>query len=329
MVEVREVRRGGRRGHAPDATRPTVPASGSHLLTWTIRPGRAHETPDVRIRHFIIVIGAAALVVGATLVATHHHARFRNSPTASVTLDQIDPNARNELRPGALDPAPAAVLPPAATPEAAVRGLLDSFIAGDAARSFSLLSATDRAASGPLASWLAELTSRPHYLRYQVVRLQGTSVETDVTIEPRLDEVVGYIPARATVTWPTTLEDGGYRVSLSAAVSEPVLPDDQSAPTAAEAWVTARENCQPGATYPGTLLGQPTFADALCHSSGAYRAKTASGLDTFGNPTLLLEAFGPDAPAFVRVVRMDGPTPFDVAVAPLGDDWQVVGVMEA
>jgi hypothetical protein len=283
----------------------------------------------VRIRHSVIVISAAALVGGGALVVSHNHRPFRNSPTASVTLDRIDPSAPNDLRPGALDPPPAPVLPPAPTPEAAVRGLLDSLIAGDAARSFSLLSATERATSGPLASWQAELTSLPHYLGYQVVSTDGQTVKTDVTMEPRLDEVVGYIPARATIAWPTTPEDGGYRVSLADAVLEPVLPSDQSASTAAQAWVAARQRCEAGAAYAGTLLGQPTLADSLCHSSDSYRPDAAEGLDTFRNPTLLLEAFGPDASNFVRVVRSDGPTPFDVALAPLGDAWEVVGVMAA
>jgi hypothetical protein len=110
---------------------------------------------------------------------------------------------------------------------------------------------------------------------------------------------------------------------------EPVLPSDQSASTAAQAWAAARQRCEAGAAYAGTLLGQPTFADALCHSSHSYRPDAAEGLDTFRNPTLLLEAFGPDASNFVRVVRLDGPTSFAVALAPLGDAWEVVGVMEA
>ena len=131
------------------------------------------------------------------------------------------------------------------------------------------------------------------------------------------------------MTWTTSREDGGYRVAFTNTIIEPLLPSSGAATAAAQAWVTAREQCQPGATYAGNLLGQPTLAEGLCHSTAAYRAGAPAGLASFHNPTLLLNAFGAEAPAFVRVVSLQGSTPIEVALAPLGDQWQVVGVMQA
>jgi hypothetical protein len=282
----------------------------------------------VRIRPFaaIAVIAVAIPIVAGVMIVRSHHEARRNSPTASVTLDRIDPRAPTT---GAItSPTSIPLAPAAATPDAAVRELLDALVAGDATRSFSSLSAPDRARLGPLESWQASLVSLPHYRSYAVTVDDGEQVTTEVAIEPRLDETVGYVPARATVTWTTRPEDGGYRVAFSEIETKPVLPSDASAVPAATAWVEARQSCQAGATYPGNLLGQPTLADALCHAPGTYRAVAATALETFRDPTLLLDAFGPGAPLFVRVVRMDGPTPFEVALAPLGETWQVVGLME-
>jgi uncharacterized membrane protein len=291
----------------------------------------------VKLRPILaLAIGAsAALAVGGTLVARrHHHTPFRNSPEASATLEQIDPSVPGYVAPGAVAPglvapAPDAELSAANTPVAAVRGLLDALISADARRSFSSLAAQDRATLGPAAAWRDELASLPHYLTYRVTRVEGPMVRTEVTIEPRLDEVVGYIPARAAVTWTTTAEDGGYRVAFASTLTDPDLPSDAAARAAAEGWVAARERCQPGNTYAGNLLGQPVLADALCHATGAYRAGAAGNLASFHNPALLLNAFGAEAPAFVRVVRLEGPHPIEVALAPLGNQWEVVGVMEA
>ena len=277
----------------------------------------------------IVLPAVAVVLLGGALVVRHHRGHFRNSPQASATLEQINPRVPDRVAPGALTPVSTAPLPPAATPEAAVRGLLDAMIAGDAQRSFGRLAAADRATYGPVGVWEDQLSDLAHYVGYRVAGTSGTTVQTDVTIEPRLDEVVGYIPSRAHVTWTTVAEDGGYRVSFSSTLTDPVLPTDASATNAAAEWVAAREGCRPGDTYAGNLIGEPVLADALCHSTGTYRAGVVEGLASFHNPSLLLNAFGAEAPAFVRVVPLKGPASIEVALAPFGDRWQVVGVMEA
>ena len=263
---------------------------------------------------------------------------FRNSPAASDTLDRIDPAAAGQADLTGLEADAAALLPPAATPQAAVTGLLDALVAGEAEHSFSLLDAADRATLGPLPTWQSRASSLPRYLGYAVSGVDGTAVRTEVTIEPRLDEVVGYIPGRATVSWSTVAEDGGYRVSLTGSTTEPVLPTDADATVAAETWVAARQRCQADGGYSGNLLGQPTLAERLCRASGTFRAGPATSIERFRDPSLLINAFGADAATFVRVVPVDGPTEtsapgrsglsLQVALAPLGDSWEVIGVMQ-
>jgi hypothetical protein len=59
-----------------------------------------------------------------------------------------------------------------------------------------------------------------------------------------------------------------------------------------------------------------------------FRAGAAEDLERFRDPTLVLNAFGADAATFVRVVPVDGPVPIQVALAPLGQDWEVIGVIQ-
>ena len=76
--------------------------------------------------------------------------------------------------------------------------------------------------------------------------IKDDSVTTDVVFEPRLDEVVGFVPALAQATWTTIEEDGGYRVAYADSTSEPVLPADAAATQVAERWVTEQQGCRQG-----------------------------------------------------------------------------------
>ena len=284
----------------------------------------------MRTRHIVLTAAAVATLVGGGLVAARaSDAPIGNGPDAPRTLDGIDPSLPSGLDPAGVGVEATPVPPPAASPEAAVTGLLDALIAGDAAASFSLLAEGDRAYLGPLPTWQDRISSLPRYLGYQVTGADGPAVVTEVTLEPRLDEVIGFVPGRATATWTTVTEDGGYRVSFSDSTSEPTLPSDEAATAAAQAWVATRQRCEPAATYDGNLLGQPSLADRLCDLAGMFRAGAAAGLESFRDPSLLLNAFGADAPTFVRVVPVEGPAPLQVALAPLGEAWEVIGVMQA
>ena len=277
----------------------------------------------------LLSVTAAVALGGGVAVARSSGASFRNSPGASKVIDQIDPSIANGASPIGFAPATETLLPPAPDPVAAVRGLLDALIAGEAGHSYSLLGAADRATVGGEAGWQARLTDLPHYLAYQVTATDGASVTTDVTVEPRLDEVVGYVPARAQITWTTVGEDGGYRVAYADSTTTPVLPADDGARAAAQGWVDDEQACRAGAAYDGNLLGQPSLADSLCRARGRFTAGAPVGLDRFRDPTLVLNAFGADAPTFVRVVPVAGPVPFQLALAPLADAWEVIGVIQA
>jgi hypothetical protein len=314
----------------PQGSAAVCRANRSHLRSAAIQ-GRLDDerwTMGPRTIALLAVTAAATVAVGVAIARSAGGASH-DRRDVSRTLDHIDAATARAATPPAFATSVPALLPAAADPASAVRGLLDALIASDAHRSYSLLASADRAAVGTEASWEERLHSLPHYLTYTIVATDGGVVTTDVATEPRLDEVVGYVPARAHVMWATVAEDGGYRVSFADSTTTPVLPADDAARDVAQAWINDAQQCRAGASYDGNLLGQPTLADALCHASGPFTARPPVALDRFRDPSLVLVAFGADAPTFVRVVPVDGPTPFQLALAPFDDTWEVIGVMPA
>ncbi len=220
----------------------------------------------------------------------------------------------------------AEVGPPAASPQAAVEGYLGAEIAGDAAGSFQLLAAEARTKVVDVNGWRAARTRLPRFTSYTVEPggADGTVV-TEVRLEPMVDPIVGVIPARATVTWRPVAEDGGWRVGLTGSTIEPRFPADDTADDVALTWVSQRQACTPDPAA-ATLLLQPNLASALCGQPGMYSAKAPAPLSSLPNPGAVIDAYGPDASSWARVVRLDGPAPLDVITAPLGDQWVVIGI---
>jgi hypothetical protein len=217
-----------------------------------------------------------------------------------------------------------------ATPTLAVTKFLDAEIAGDYDASLAYLIDTERAQAGAPEVWKAAHGQLPHYTSYKIDAPTGDGrVVTTVHYEPRLDEIVGFTPGAATVTWAANSEADGYRVSLIGTTVQAVLPADAAAPKAALAWAQSRQQCQTTNQYVGNLLGQPDVAQGLCHVGGSFSASGATPLATFADTTAITNAFGGDADRFTRVVTLHGPSELKVVVAPLGDEWVVVGVAAA
>ena len=222
---------------------------------------------------------------------------------------------------------------PPSSPIEAIREYVSAEIERDGARSFALLSEAARTAAGSQADWIAASIQRPTIVDFTVdpatasgatQRSVATVIGT-VTLEPRLDEVSGFVPAQADVDWQLVAEDGGWRVDIADTTLHPILPDEHGAARAAIAWARARQRCGQGDEYQGSLLGSPTLGDQLCDVRGDFVAATPGSLgDTLA--TEVVAAFGPDATTWARTVALSGAADLTVVTAPLGDRWVVVGV---
>ena len=107
-----------------------------------------------------------------------------------------------------------------------------------------------------------------------------------------------------------------------------MLPSDAAATQAAQRWVTEQQGCREGPVYGGNLLGQPTLADTLCGTPARSGPERPQGWSGFRDPTLVLERLRCGR-SHLRAGRPGRrPAPLQVALAPLGEAWEVIGVIQ-
>jgi hypothetical protein len=269
------------------------------------------------------VIAVLLLVVGALVLRRGDG----DGGTTGVALP--GPVGRTDGDPFAArqqDPVP---VPPGSPAEAA-SAFLDAEVAGDAEASFPYLSADDRAEHSDAAGWLEDHADlwTPESFRLAEVREAGDGTATAtaaVELEPQLDEFVGLVPTRATLTLPLVEEDGGWRVVFSDSSYEPSYPDEEGAVDAVRTWAEARTRCQTAAQWDADLLDSPYLGDSLCGADGRLRLGRPDTLDALDDAGAYLDDFGTRAADWARVVPLDGPVELDAVAAPLGDSWVVIG----
>jgi hypothetical protein len=267
---------------------------------------------------------AVLLLVGGALFLRRGEG---GSETAGVPLPA--PVGRSDGDPfAARDEGPVPV--PPGSPAEAAAAFLDAEVAGDAEASFPLLSADDRAEHVDAAGWLedhADLwTPKAYRLAGVTEGGDGTATATAaVELEPRIDEFVGLVPARATLTLPLVQEDGGWRVAFGDSGYEPAYPDEGGAVEAVRTWAEARTRCDTAAQWDADLLDSPYLADSLCGADGDLRLGPPDTLDALDDAGAYLDDFGSRVADWARVVPVEGPVALDAVAAPLGDSWVVIG----
>jgi hypothetical protein len=263
----------------------------------------------------------AVLLPTVALTACSAHDRHETRPP----LPSIDVSQATKVtldRP-ALPPAPGAP-----TPRAAVEGFLQAEVHGDSARSFDLLADPIRADLGDERSWDDAQVNLPRYRSFTVTgedpgNGSSASVETRVALDPSLDPVTGLTPGQATVRWPVVRNANGWTVQLDDAQVTPILPPDDGAGAAAKAFVDEHRACDGAVT--ARLLGDPAAAVALCQATGAPQLGTVGPL-TEGASEEVVAAYGADATSWGRQVTLEAPVHLRIVLAPLGDQWEVIGL---
>jgi len=231
---------------------------------------------------------------------------------------------------------PAPFVEPASA-SAAVAAFLSAERDGDTATGFRLLTTGDRDAAGSSEAWAASQAERPRPIAVQVTSERGAlgdpgvDVAVVVTRQPALDPFTGFVSARADQMWRALQENGAWRVRAEPVEDDPVLPPVDAATTPVATWVRALASCDlaGAARLQGglQLYGSFDLVGTPCRERGAWTAGEPVGVDSAPDVQPLIEAYGPDVPSWTRLVPVQGPhTRFFVAVAPVGDDWRVIGV---
>lgn len=219
-------------------------------------------------------------------------------------------------------------------PVAAVESFLTAEIAGDFEGSFKLLSQADQEAAGGVDGWVAE-----HYLVVPTIRGYQLTADTagatraevlaGLNLEADLDQLVGLIPGHADATWIVVEEGDEWRIAFAESRIDPVFLEDGAAPAAVAEWVANRQSCQPDTERDFALVGFSSLADPLCGSSGSVRVSDPMPLEDAADAAPFLAAFGPEVGIWARVVEVQAPVALRVVAAPIGDQWVVIGVLEA
>jgi hypothetical protein len=286
-----------------------------------------------------VVVAAFAVGIAAWAVLGAGDGR---SDGPDQTVEHNDPNA---FTVPATVPGQAEVdLPPAvptdggaATPIEAVEGYLAAEAGGRYDESFLFLTTADRELYRSAANWTQQHADLPPIVGYMVSPTSAppapdgrVTVGATLALEPSLDEVAGLVAARATAAWVAVQEGGLWRVLLSESALTPTWPSDTTAGDAVRAWAEARRDCPTGtqitAEWAGGLLGFPSLADDLCEASSRVRVGPPVPLDPIDAATFVA-AFGEEVAEVARVVPLTSPAELQAVVAPLGDNWLVIGVL--
>jgi hypothetical protein len=217
----------------------------------------------------------------------------------------------------------------------AIQSFLDAERRGDLGSSFAILSDEDLEAYPSLSRWEEAHGAIPDIVGFgveQVAENGGRGRGTvQLSLRPELDESVGVVPARATASMVAVREPDGWSVALSESTLVPVYPDESAARRAVGEWAAARQGCTTTREWEGGLLGvaAEALAAELCGMPGEIRTAGPVALDRSVGIEPVLAAFGAEAATWARVVPLESPRELDVVVAPLGDGWVVIAVLEA
>lgn len=274
----------------------------------------------------LATVAAVALAFGVGVGATVLLTRDGGGDDASVDSKVDLGDASEPIDP--VDPSVPARLRAADSPEAAVRGFLDAEMQKDFQVAFDYLSDANRATFGTAAGYVAAHADLvPPVTGYEIEEVTGDRVVATVQYEPSLDAVVGLVPARARNTYVVVGGPGGFGVDLEQSASEPSYPSDGTAPAAVTQWVQARIDCRAENEWAGGLLGSPALAEPLCDTED--REVRVGGPEPVGpnEGAPFSAAFGDEVGVWGRVVPVEAPIAIRVVVAPIGEQWTVIGVL--
>lgn len=289
---------------------------------------RAVATATALLVGFVLGL-AAAVLMGKEATGTVPSPPRSNLPDAeqAVTADRRSAVEADPEPPGQADPENLR------TPVAAVEAFIAAEAAGDFATSYRLLSGADRDAVGSEAAWVAAHAHLPpltgHGPGQVITNGDQVSVTTEVTLRAGLDDVAGLIPASAHATFVLVDEPGGWRVAYARSRVEPVYPPPSGAAVVVRRWAGERLACRPAAAeHVSGLLGVAALADRICGAASEVRVGDNRPLDDPVDAVPFVAAYGADAVDWARVVRLEAPVPLRAVAAPVGDEWQVIGVLE-
>jgi hypothetical protein len=220
------------------------------------------------------------------------------------------------------------------TPGDAVKHFLDARVAGRSDDAWRVVSDRDHREFPEAIDWEDANGVLPRVTGYTIGLPQAIGdrgqVTGTVSYAPSLDQIAGDVPAHANTTWVVVRERGNWHVSVSESDTEPLYPPDTEAVPVARAWVAAKQQCTTVSQWDGPFVGEADVAArALCHARGDVQVGAVRELDDTAAAESFIAAFGGDVFSWARVVPVMAPTQLDLVLAPIGDQWSVIGAITA
>ncbi len=222
-----------------------------------------------------------------------------------------------------------------ASARAALVRYLDAEITKTSDVAFGLVDAKTQQSDGPVANWQNTRANRLLPEQYKVLSERSDADGVELTISasraPAVSALIGLVPAKSEETW-RVVNDGGWRVVRGRPVEvRPLLPVDAAATTAGAAWLERAAACDDTGTaslqLTANLLGAPSIATSICKDKANWTAGKAFPAAELPNSTVLVSAYGPGVGRWARAVPVTGPSRYTIVLAPLGDEWRVMGLI--
>lgn len=252
-------------------------------------------------------------------------------PNAGSALSQREVAERMQLDTGTSDVG-------ARSPQLAVRRFLAAEQRGDEAEAWGALSDADRTQHPSPAAWRKyRRTALPSIVSFAmggaVERLQDdagvTRVSATLRLRSSLDEVLGLVPSDAAAEFVAEQRNDGWHVNFAASRINFRYLSVDGLYLAARTWAVGRSECAVVQQWRSSLYGDGAEARArsLCRRPTPTIVERAQSLSGRSDTAPLLAAFGPTVGVWARVVTVIGAETFDLVLAPVGQQWLVIGVL--
>lgn len=243
---------------------------------------------------------------------------------AACGEDGQTPQVSSETLDESYDPQPSA--------EAALEALLTAEQAKNRDASYALLTPEAREEFTRVQQWQTRRNETGDITGFEILEDQSDGSEVVATVEhtPSLDPFKGLVPARERQTWTAVRFQNGWLLNAEPAVV-PDLPNESLAPEAVKAWVEAVQACDRDRARELQALdelyavGGPT----LCGAEGPVTTAEVGELGDGTVSKLITDQYSADAAQWARTVEVTSPQPFSVVVAPFGEQWKVLGILES
>lgn len=293
-----------------------------------------HRMPGRRLRIvLVVVIGLLLGFAVAALVLREERPSNFSGPASVETIDLPAAGATAAVAPVV---GPAAIDEPTSA-RAALERFLDAEIDRRSDVSFALLDADTAREFGTVAAWQSQRANRLLPEAFTVTSTTPTASGVDVLVAatrtPGVNPLNGLVPARSDEVWRVRNADGAWRVERGRpAEVRPMLPPAAAAVGVARTWLARSGACDAegmaALQLPGAPLGAPGLAAEPCDRVESFSAASASvPLAELSNSTVFVSAFGPGVGRWARAVVVDGEPRFTIVLAPLGDEWRVMGLV--